>query len=372
MAVDTLEIPSPADFHVHLRQGPMSELVTPHVALGGIDLAYVMPNTTPPLSSAQETVEYIEKLQALAPETRFLGTMYLSPSITPDEVRRAAAAGVRGVKSYPRGVTTNSDGGIEDYEVYFPVFEAMQECGMVLNLHGEIPSDPDNGVCVFNAEPLFLAHLEKIHKHFPRLRIVLEHATTRAAVECVKRCGDTVACSITVHHLQLIVDDWAGKPVHFCKPVAKMPDDREALREVIREGHPRFFLGSDSAPHPLASKYPSPASKHDSTDEFALTCGCAAGVYTSPILVPLCATLLESFGALDKLSAYVSENGRRFYNEPAQPGKMLKLRRATPDDAPVPSAYVHTACMSKSDSDPTKLQVMPFYAGKRLGWVIEP
>ena len=157
--VETLEIPSPADFHVHLRQGPMSELVTPHVALGGIDLAYVMPNLTPPLTSAQQTVDYMAQLRAIAPHTRFLGTMYLSPSITPDEIRRASAAGIRGVKSYPRGVTTNSDGGIEDYEVYFPVFEAMQECGMVLNLHGEIPSDTDKGVCVLNAEPLFLAHL---------------------------------------------------------------------------------------------------------------------------------------------------------------------------------------------------------------------
>ena len=368
--VETLEIPSPADFHVHLRQGPMSELVTPHVALGGIDLAYVMPNLTPPLTSAQQTVDYMAQLRAIAPHTRFLGTMYLSPSITPDEIRRASAAGIRGVKSYPRGVTTNSDGGIEDYEVYFPVFEAMQECGMVLNLHGEIRSDTDKGVCVLNAEPLFLAHLEKIHAHFPQLRIVLEHATTRAAVECVKRCGDTVACTITAHHLQLTVDDWAGKPLHFCKPVAKMPDDRAALREVIREGHPRFFLGSDSAPHPLAAKYPSPASRNDSTDELMLNCGCAAGVYTSPILLPLCATLLESFGALDQLAAFVSEHGRRFYNEPAEPGRVVRLRRATPQDAPVPAAYVHSSSTDKRDGDPSKLQVSPFFAGRHLGWVL--
>ena len=370
MDANTLTVPSPADFHVHLRQGPMSELVTPHVALGGMHLAYVMPNVTPPLTSAEQTVEYIAQLQKHAPHTRFLGTMYLSPSITPDEIRRAAAAGVRGVKSYPRGVTTNSDGGIENYEVYYPVFEAMQECHMVLNLHGEIPSDPESGVCVLNAEPLFLAHLEKIHANFPKLRIVLEHATTRAAVECVKRCGDTVACTITPHHLQLIVDDWAGKPLHFCKPVAKTPDDRAALRDVIREGHPRFFLGSDSAPHPIASKYPSPASRNNSTAEFVHQCGCAAGVYTSAVLLPLCATLLESFGALDKLAGYVSVHGRRFYDEPAEPSRVVKLRRTTPDDKPVPASYVHVSSLGKDDGDPTKLQVSPFYGGQRLAWAI--
>ncbi|KAL4401010.1 dihydroorotase [Malassezia pachydermatis] len=368
---DVLEVPSPADFHVHLRQGEMSELVTPHVALGGMDLAYVMPNLVPPIKSADEAMAYQASLEKLAPSTRFLVTMYLSPELTPDEIRKAAKAGVRGVKSYPRGVTTNSDGGIEDYEMYYPVFAAMQEMDMVLNLHGELPSDAEKGICVLNAEPLFLAHLEKIHRQFPQLRIVLEHATTRAAVECVKRCGDTVACSITPHHLQLIVDDWAGKPLHFCKPVAKTPDDRAALREVIREGHPRFFLGSDSAPHPLASKYPSPSSRNNSTEDLVKNCGCAAGVYTQPVLLPLCATLLESFGALDKLAGYVSENGRRFYKESATPGRTVKLRRSTEADAHVPAAYVHPASQSKADGDASKLQVMPFMAGQRLGWVID-
>ena len=371
MTTDELSVPAPADFHVHLRQGSMCELVTPHVALGGMTLGYVMPNLTPPLKSAQQTVEYLEQLHAIAPHTRVLGTMYLSPELTPDEIRRAAALGVRGVKSYPRGVTTNSDGGIENYEVYYPVFAAMQEVGMVLNLHGEVPSDAEQGVCVLNAEPAFLGHLEKLHAAFPRLRIVLEHATTRAAVECVRRCGDTVACTITPHHLSLTVDDWAGRPLHFCKPVAKTPDDRAALREVIREGHPRFFLGSDSAPHPLASKYPSPAARGNSTDAFAENCGCAAGVYTQPILLPLCATLLESFGALHQLAGYVSERGRAFYGEPAD-GTSVVLRRVGADDprGVVPAAYVHPASASKSDGDAEKLQVMPFLAGQRLAWAI--
>lgn len=140
------------------------------------------------------------------------------------------------MKSYPRGVTTNSDGGTESYEAYYPIFEAMQEEDMVLNLHGEIPSNASTNTHVLNAEPRFLPHLKSLHVKFPRLRIVLEHATTRAAVETVCSLGDTVACTITAHHLALTVDDWAGQSWNYCKPVAKYPDDREALREIVRQG----------------------------------------------------------------------------------------------------------------------------------------
>ena len=241
----------------------------------------------------------------------------------------------------------------------------MQEVDMVLNLHGEVPSSssPSSNTCVLNAEPQFLPHLHKLHAAFPRLRIVLEHATTRAAVECVKELGETVACTITTHHLALTVDDWAGQSWGFCKPVAKYPDDREALREVIREGaylgfselrqmtwmlcagHPRFFLGSDSAPHP-------PHKKSTATP----TSPCAAGVYTSPILLPLTAHLLESFGALDKLESFVSTNGRAFYRKPARAGEKVVLRRA--------KAKVQEVLTQGEDS------VVPFWAGKELNWEI--
>jgi dihydroorotase len=206
------------------------------------------------VTTTAAALAYKAKLEAIDPTVEYLMTLYLSPDLTPAEVRTAHAAGIVGVKSYPRGVTTNSDGGIESYEVYYPVFEVMEEVGMVLNLHGEIPSDaasvsalhlhtaptiltPDvQNICVINAEPAFLPHLRTLHAKFPRLRIVLEHATTRAAVECVKSLGDTVACTITAHHLALTVDDWAGQAWHFCKPVAKFPDDRQALRDVVAEG----------------------------------------------------------------------------------------------------------------------------------------
>jgi len=350
-SVDTIAVTAPADFHVHLRQGALSELVTEHVRLGGFTLAYVMPNLTPPIRNTEEALLYKAQLQAIDPAVEYLMTLYLSPELTSDEIRKAKRAGIVGVKSYPRGVTTNSDGGIESYEAYYPIFRTMEEEDMVLNLHGEIPSapsDPISNICVLNAEPSFLPHLIKLHAAFPKLRIVLEHATTRAAVDCVKSLGDTVACTITAHHLAITVDDWAGQSWHFCKPVAKFPDDRQALREAIKEGHPRFFLGSDSAPHP-------PTRKSTSTPAEP----CAAGVYTSPILLPLVAHLLESFGALDQLEDFVSGNGRAFYQRPAKTVRKTVLRRL--------SGKKVEAKWRKGDEE-----VVPFWAEREIGWEIVP
>ncbi|KAI0650697.1 hypothetical protein C8Q79DRAFT_1036444 [Trametes meyenii] len=344
----TISVASPADFHVHLRQGELAELVTKHVRQGGFSLAYVMPNLKPPVTNTEQAVLYRAQLQAIDPAVEYLMTLYLSPELTPDEIRKAARAGIVGVKSYPRGVTTNSEGGIESYEAYYPVFAAMEEVGMVLNLHGEVPSSAATNTCVLNAEPAFLPHLRSLHAAFPRLRIVLEHATTRAAVECVKSLGDTVACTITAHHLALTVDDWAGQAWHFCKPVAKYPDDRAALRAVVKEGHPRFFLGSDSAPHPAETKATA-----------APTQPCAAGVYTSPILLPLVAHLLESFDALDKLEGFVSAHGRAFYGRPvSESDERVVLRRA-------PRRVVG---IEGYGAGPT--HVVPFWAGKEIGWEI--
>ncbi|KAJ7937323.1 hypothetical protein B0H13DRAFT_1945355 [Mycena leptocephala] len=341
-------VPSPADFHVHLRQGQMATLVTPHVRKGGFSLAYVMPNLKPPVTTTAQALAYKAELEAIDPTVEYLMTLYLSPDLTPEEIVKAKEAGIVGVKSYPRGVTTNSDGGIESYEMYYPVFEAMQRVDMVLNLHGEVPSDPTTNTHILNAEPQFLPHLHSLHKAFPRLRIVLEHATTRAAVSAVKECGSTVACTITAHHLALTVDDWAGQSFNFCKPVAKFPDDREALREVIREGHPRFFLGSDSAPHPIHSKSTSTPTQ-----------GCAAGVYTSPILLPLVAHLLESFGALDKLQGFASTLGRRFYNRElkAEQTQNIVLRKI--------GGQVIEEKYETGESS-----AVPFWAGKEISWKI--
>ncbi|KAI0306916.1 Dihydroorotase [Multifurca ochricompacta] len=334
---NTISISSPADFHVHLRQGDLSELVTPHVREGGFRLAYVMPNLIPPITTTVQALEYKSMLERIDPKTEFLMTLYLSPNLTPDEIRKAKRAGIVGVKSYPRGVTTNSDGGIESYEAYYPIFEAMQEVDMVLNLHGEVPSDASANI---HENPCSLSPL----------RIVLEHATTRVAVETVKSLGSTVACTITAHHLALTVDDWAGQSWNYCKPVAKFPDDREALHEVIREGHPRFFLGSDSAPHPSIKKSTS-SPEH----------GCAAGIYTSPILLALTTHLLESFGALDKLEGFVSKNGRAFYKKEVTADDAMVLLRRRNSNTNTSKRYSYSW---------KGQEVIPFWSGVDLEWEI--
>ncbi|KAJ3189243.1 hypothetical protein HDU85_002868 [Gaertneriomyces sp. JEL0708] len=349
MSVTTLELPLLDDFHVHLRQDALMRAVTPHVLKGGVKTAYVMPNLKPPVTTTERALAYKADLEKLAPGVEFLMTLYLVPELTPEEIKKAAKAGVKGVKSYPRGVTTNSDSGIESYTAYYKVFEAMQEVDMVLNLHGEIPSDPENDVCVMNAEEKFLKHLKQLHEDFPKLRIVLEHATTKAAVDMVKSLGPTVACSITVHHLSLIVDDWAGQCHHFCKPVAKYPHDRDALRAVVKEAHPKFFLGTDSAPHPRHTKESSTS---------------VAGVYTTPLVLPYLATILESFDALSSLRAFACENGRRFYKLEASSHDAHSVTLVRQEYS-VPAEYEFF------DDDGNARSVVPFMAGKRLPWSLK-
>lgn len=203
---------------------------------------------------------------------------------------------------------------------------------------------------MLNAEKHFLEHLRKLAADFPNLRIVLEHATTAEAVECVSALGPNVACSITAHHLWLTIDTVAPQPHHFCKPLAKEPRDRRALQGAVRSGNAKFFLGSDSAPHASASKAPKvlDGELH----------ACAAGCYTSPYLVPLVATLLESFGALDQLEGFVSAHGRAFYNVPAKKGEEVTLRR--------PATAVKVPTMLEGHGT----EVVPFWAGRELGWEI--
>lgn len=210
---DTYTLPGGADFHVHLRDGAMSRAVVPTIRQGGMNTAYVMPNLVPPVTTVAAALDYKSRLQAIDPTVTYLMTLYLHPSVTPDVVRQAKAAGVVGIKSYPAGVTTNSASGVLDYESFYPVFQAMEEVGMVLNLHGELPGKKGDDITVLNAEEAFLPTLRSIHAAFPRLKIVLEHCTTAAAVEAVKECGESVVATLTAHHLFLIVDDWAGDAV---------------------------------------------------------------------------------------------------------------------------------------------------------------
>ncbi|KAM0793457.1 hypothetical protein ACM66B_000900 [Microbotryomycetes sp. NB124-2] len=368
-----LRLPSPFDAHVHLRQGNLMKLVAPHVSKGGVQLAFVMPNLVPPLTTPDQATAYHNELQQLAPDVQFLPSLYLTTKLTPEMIKQAKQGGVVGVKSYPRGVTTNSEGGVgmEGYGVFDDVFAEMERQDMVLNLHGEVPSDLDGtGCCVLDAEIRFLPHLKEIHRKFPSLRIVLEHCTTAAAVECVKTLPDNVCATITPHHLALTIDHAVSSPLNFCKPVAKYPSDRAALRAVIREGHPQFFLGSDSAPHPSGSKMPTMkvtrASLDGTEDEVTLPSPCAAGIYTSANLIPLVATVFEqSQIPLDKLAGFVSEFGRRFYKVPAKPEHEVTLRR-TEKPSVIPKAFAY------EKEDGQREYVVPFMAGERLDWEIVP
>lgn len=210
-------------------------------------LIHAQPNLEPPITTVSAALSYRERLQALAPDVTFLMTLYLHPSITPATIAEAARANIVGVKAYPAGVTTNSQAGVLDWEQYYPVFEAMQTHNLVLNLHGEVPSSRAmNGgdVNVLNAEPLFMPTLHKIHAAFPRLRIVLEHCSTREALEAVRMCGPTVAATITAHHLWITLDDTCGDVFNYCKPIAKSLVDRVALlKAVVDDESDKFFFG---------------------------------------------------------------------------------------------------------------------------------
>jgi dihydroorotase len=251
-------------------------------------------------------------------------SLYLSPALTPETIHAAKAAGITGVKSYPAGVTTNSDSGVVDYAAFYPVFAAMEACDMILNLHGESP--PGDDITVLNAEERFLPTLLDLHSRFPKLRIILEHCTTQQAVAMVRRCGANVVGTITAHHLSLIVDDWAGDPINFCKPVAKLPADRIALLKAATAGDGKFFLGTDSAPHALRSK------KGGGEGE----CGkCAAGVFTQPYATQIVLEALEEAvgkGILGKgevgretLVGFLGGIGRRFYRVP-ESGRRIRIR----------------------------------------------
>ncbi|GAA5925421.1 hypothetical protein JCM10213_008787 [Rhodosporidiobolus nylandii] len=371
-APSSITIPSPFDAHVHLRQGNLMRLVTPHVEEGGVKMAFVMPNLVPPLTLPAHTFAYVKELASVAPNLRVLPSMYLSSALTPEHIREAKQGGIVGVKSYPRGVTTNSEGGVgmEGYGVYDEVFAEMEKQDMVLNLHGEVPSDVDgDGTCVLNAEERFIPHLREINRKFPKLRIVLEHCTTAAAVEAVKSLPSNVVATITPHHLLLTIDGACSTSLGFCKPLAKYPSDRAALREAIRSGSPKFFLGSDSAPHPSSAKLPAlhvaeiVAADGTSTKEVTLPSPCAAGIYTSQNLIPLTAEIFErSQIPLDRLQGFCSDFGRQFYGFPAPQGEEVTIVRK---EGKVPKAF------SYDKEGQGEEWVIPFLAGETVGWEIQ-
>ena len=309
----------PYDFHGHLRDGDMLRRVLPDT-VGQFAGALIMPNTKEPILTFQdalrywETIEGIIRSQDLGPFQPLM-TIKLTKTTTPEIIRECKTVVTAG-KFYPEGMTTNSSDGVRDVKDLYPVFEAMQEVGMVLCLHGETP-----GVFCMDRETHFLTSLMEIVEKFPKLRVVLEHVTTAAAVHVVMTLPPNVAATITAHHLFLTLDDVVGdmlQPHHFCKPIAKTPHDREILRAAAISGLPKFFLGTDSAPHAVGRK------------ECASGC---AGVYTAPVAMSVLAELFE--GRSEVFEDFTSTFGCRFY------GLQPTTERVLIEDVPwiVPGGY---------------------------------
>lgn len=256
------------------------------------------------------------------------------------------------MKSYPAGVTTNSSAGVVDYTVFYPVFAAMEEHNMILNLHGELPSTADASITVLSAEEKFLPTLRTLHDAFPRLRIILEHCTTAAAIAAVKACGPTVAATITAHHLYLTVDDVVGNAHHFCKPVAKLPADRKALLLAAVAGGPKFFFGSDSAPHGVAAK-----EMRGKPAAGCFTQGEATQLVLEAVVGAVGKELLrEEDVTVEGLEGFLSGYGRKFYGVEAN-GERIVVKRGGS----------RVADILKGEGD---LEIVPFRAGEET-WTLE-
>ncbi|ODV59851.1 dihydroorotase [Ascoidea rubescens DSM 1968] len=358
-----------ADLHVHLRDGEMMELITPTVREGGVSIAYVMPNLVPPITKIDQVIRYKKNLELLAPKTTFLMTFYLSRDLTPELVEKAAILKViKGIKCYPAGVTTNSSAGVDpnDFSDFYPIFKIMEKYNLILNLHGEKPStnhddihhnnshDDNEHIHILNAEESFLPALFKLHQDFPNLKIVLEHCTTKAAINAIEKINSkNVAATITAHHLYLTIDNWSGNPVNFCKPVAKLPSDKSALINAAISGKPFFFFGSDSAPHPLSKK-----STHVNV---------CAGVYTQNNAISYLAEIFQNFDALDKLKNFVNDFGKNFYNI-NDSDEIIKSKDTVilyQEKNQVPQLIKNDLIGDES------LVVAPFKAGEELNWNVK-
>ena len=302
---DTLTITRPDDWHIHFRDGAALHSVLPDTARV-FARAIAMPNLKPPVVTVADAAAYRERLLAAVPESvafRPLMTLYLTDNTRAEEIARAQASGfVHGVKYYPAGATTNSDAGVTDLRRCEAVFAAMEEAGMPLLVHGEV-TDP--AVDVFDREAVFIDRvlLPLLNRH-PRLKVVFEHITTSQAAEFVRSASANVAATITAHHLlynRNAMFKGGMRPHLYCLPVLKREAHRRALIEAATSGNPKFFLGTDSAPHAQGAK--------------ESACGCA-GIYTAHAAIELYAEAFEDAGALDKLEAFASFFGADFYGLP--------------------------------------------------------
>ena len=343
--VDEITITRPDDWHLHVRDGAVLADVVPASARQ-FGRAIVMPNLKPPVTTAEQAMAYRDRIRAAIPpgiDFEPLMTLYLTDRLAPVEIERAARAGVVAVKLYPAGATTNSDAGVTAMANVRPVLEAMQRIGMPLLVHGEVA---DQSVDVFDREQVFIErHLIPLRHDFPELKIVLEHITTREAAQYVAEAGRHTAATITAHHLlynRNAIFLGGLRPHYYCLPVLKREEHRRALVAAATSGSDRYFLGTDSAPHPAALK------------EHATGC---AGCYTALSALELYAEAFDVAGALDRLEAFASFNGPAFYALPRNTGRVT-LRRAPwvlPETVPFGAA-----------------ELKPLRGGETLTWQLAP
>ena len=337
-----LEIRRPDDWHVHLRDGDMLTGVLGHTARQ-FARAIVMPNLSPPVTTVADAVAYRERiLAALEPGATFqpLMTCYLTDGADPDEIERGYAAKVfTACKLYPAHATTNSAHGVTDIRNIHPALERMQKIGMPLLLHGEV-TDP--GIDIFDREAVFIDRVfSRLSADFPELKTVLEHITTAEAAAFVEAGGPHVAATITPHHLRInrnAMFEGGIRPHFYCLPVAKREHHRLALRKAAVSGSAKFFLGTDSAPHAIHRK--------------ESACGCA-GVFNAPFAIESYAQTFEEESALDRLEAFASLNGPRFYGLPVNEQRIVLERASFTGPARI---------------DAGGEVLVPFHAGETLNW----
>ena len=343
-APQTLTITRPDDWHLHVRDGEALLTVVPHTA-AQFGRAIIMPNLRPPVTTAQQALEYHQRILAAVPEGRNfqpLMTLYLTDNLPPKEIARAKAAGVVAVKLYPAGATTNSDAGVTDPRKTYRTLEAMQRADVPLLVHGEVTS-PD--IDLFDREAVFIEQqLMPLRRDFPELKIVFEHITTREAAQYVQGAGRFTAATITAHHLlynRNAIFTGGIRPHYYCLPVLKREEHRLALVQAATSGSDRYFLGTDSAPHPAHLK------EHAS--------GCA-GCYTAHAAMELYAEAFDAAGALDKLEGFASFHGPAFYGLPRNSGTLSLERESwTPPDS---FAF-------------GEAELKPLRAGEALAWRVQ-
>ena len=340
-----ITIQTPDDWHLHFRDGDMLAETVPATARC-FRRAMAMPNLMPPVRTADEAMAYRERILTARPkDSDFepLMTLYLTDNTTPEDIRLAAESGIRAVKLYPAGATTNSDAAVTNLDGLNPVLEALCDNHMLLLVHGEVT---DAHIDIFDREKAFIdQRLIPITERFPELKIVFEHITTQEAVEFVTGSGDNIAATVTPQHLLLNRNDLLVggiRPHNYCLPVLKRNIHQQALRAAVASGSPKFFLGTDSAPHEKANK--------------ETACGCA-GCYSAWAALELYTQVFDELDALDKLEGFASHYGADFYGLPRNKGTVTLIKQAwhLPESIDLPNGR----------------PIIPFMAGSEVQWKIK-